>query len=201
LPDSSHYFIISVKPQNMKAHFFAVGLLADVSATELSGQGIDKVGGIMMRSLQEGMPCYAEGEAIGICLVLENYDMEEIEACTYCPLNAVVASGMEGCSSSEVESFCALVQSCGVNECHGNCLDELQAGVECMLKYASCSDTCLAEFDGSRRGGGGGGGGGRGGGGGGFGGGIGPISAGFKAGVVTSSALVAGVMLWMDLFV
>ena len=63
-----------------------------------------------------------------------------------------------------------------------------------MLKYASCSDTCLAEFDGSRRGGGGGGGGG-------FGGGFGPISAGFKAGVVTSSALVAGVMLWMDLFV
>jgi len=177
-------------------YVFAVALLTDVGATALSGQGIDKVGGIMMRSLQEGMPCYAEGEAIGICLVLEKYDMEKIEACTYCPLNAVVASGMEGCSSSEVESFCALVQSCGVNECHRNCLDELQAGVECMLKYASCSDTCLAEFDGSRRGGGG-----RGGGGGGFGGGFGPISAGFKAGVVTSSALVAGVMLWMDLFV
>jgi hypothetical protein len=96
--DSSHYFIISVKPQNMKVHFFAVGLLADVSATSFSGQGIDKVGGIMMRSLQEGMPCYSEGEAIGICLVLE-------EACSYCPLNIVVASGMEGCSSSEVESF------------------------------------------------------------------------------------------------
>ena len=182
----------------MKVYFFAVGLLVDVSATALSGQGIDKVGGIMMRSLQEGMPCYAEGEAIGICLVLENYDTEEIEACANCPLDAFVASGMKECSSSsEMDGFCALVQSCGVNECPRNCLGELQAGVECMLKYASCSDTCLTEFDGSRRGGGGRGGGS---GGFGFGGDFGPTSAGFKAGVVTASALGAGVMLWMDVF-
>ena len=68
-----------------------------------------------------------------------------MEACAYCPLNAVVDSGFDTCSSSDVASLCTLDQSCGVAECHTHCLDELQAAADCMMREVGC-DTCSVAF-------------------------------------------------------
>ena len=72
-----------------------------------------------------------------------------MEACAYCPLNAVVDSGFDTCSSSDVASLCTLDQSCGVAECHTHCLDELQAAADCMMREVGCDPCPVAFFGGS----------------------------------------------------
>ncbi len=44
--------------------------------------------------------------------------------------------------------FCALVESCGVTECHAHCLDELKTGADCILREVGC-DTCSVALSGS----------------------------------------------------
>ena len=130
----------------MKVNILAGSVLADVSAAALSARPIENVeGGIMMRALQANQACKGEGVALGLCLGMNEVKFEDVDACDFCPLNAVVDSGIETCSSSEVASFCALVQSCGVAECHTHCLDELQAGADCIMREVGC-DTCLVEL-------------------------------------------------------
>ena len=130
----------------MKVNILAGSVLADVSAAALSTRPIENVeGGIMMRALQANQACKGEGVALGLCLGMNEVKFEDVDACDFCPLNAVVDSGIETCSSSEVASFCALVQSCGVAECHTHCLDELQAGADCIMREVGC-DTCLVEL-------------------------------------------------------
>ena len=78
--------------------------------------------------------CYADGIVLGLCLLLAGVaELKDIEACASCPLNAAIAIGIGGCLSSDLDQFCTSVQSCGVNECHTTCLDELQALTGCML--------------------------------------------------------------------
>jgi hypothetical protein len=126
----------------MKVNILAVSVLTDVSAAALSARPIKNVeGGIMMRALQANQACEDEGMALGLCLGTYEDAFEDAEACAYCPLNAVVTSGIDTCSSSDVAGFCALVESCGVAECHTHCLDELQAGADCILREVGC-DTC-----------------------------------------------------------
>ncbi len=86
--------------------------------------------------------CYDEGMALGLCLVSAGVTDDAVEACASCPLNAAIASGINGCSSSDLDSFCSSVQSCGVNECHTTCLDDAQAVADCMLRSIQCLDTC-----------------------------------------------------------
>ena len=133
----------------MKVNILAVSVLTDVSAAALSARPIKNVeGGIMMRALQTNQACEDEGMALGLCLGTYEDAFEDAEACAYCPLNAVVTSGIDTCSSSDVAGFCALVESCGVAECHTHCLDELQAGADCILREVGC-DTCLVASGGS----------------------------------------------------
>ena len=133
----------------MKVNILTLSVLTDVSAAALSARPIKKVeGGVMMRALQANQACEDEGIALGLCLGMYEDAREDAEACIYCPLNAVVDSGMDTCSSSDVAGFCALVESCGVIECHTQCLDELQAGADCIMREVGC-DTCSTAFDGS----------------------------------------------------
>jgi len=127
----------------MKVNILAVSVLTDVSAAALSTRPIKNVeGGVMMRALQANQACEGEGVALGLCLGTYKDELEDVEACTYCLLNAVINSGFDSFSSSDVASFCTLVQSCGVAECHTHCLDELQAAADCMMREVGC-DTCL----------------------------------------------------------
>ena len=127
----------------MKVNILAVSVLT-VSAAALNARPIKKVeGGVMMRALQAINACENEGVVLGICLGTYEDAYEDAEACIYCPLNALVDSGLNTCSSSDVAGFCALVESCGVAECHTHCLDELQAGADCILRNAGCG-TCSA---------------------------------------------------------
>jgi len=96
----------------------------------------------MMRAMQANQACKGKGVALGLCVGTNEVEFEDVDACVFCPLNAVVDSGTETCSLSDVASFCALVQSCGVAECHTHCLNELQAGADCIMREAGC-DTCL----------------------------------------------------------
>jgi hypothetical protein len=133
----------------MKVNILAVCVLTDVSAAALSARPIKNVeGGIMMRALQANQACEDEGIALGLCLGTYEDAFEDAKACAYCPLNAVVTSGIDTCSSSDVAGFCALVESCGVAECHTHCLDELQAGADCILREVGC-DTCLVASGGT----------------------------------------------------
>ena len=126
----------------MKVNILAGSVLADVSAAALSARPIENVeGGIMMRALQANQACKGVGVALGLCLGMNEVKFEDVGACDFCPLNAVVDSGINSCSSSDVASFCTLVQSCGVAECHTHCLDELQAVADCMMREVGC-DTC-----------------------------------------------------------
>ena len=81
--------------------------------------------------------CYAEGEALGLCLV--SVDGADTEECASCSLNAAISS-IDGCSSSDVDSFYASVQGCGADACLSTCLDELQAAADCIIEEA-CPDT------------------------------------------------------------
>jgi hypothetical protein len=139
----------SNKKTTMKVNILAVSVLTDVSAAALSARPIKNVeGGIMMRALQANQACEDEGIALGLCLGTYEDAFEDAKACAYCPLNAVVTSGIDTCSSSDVAGFCALVESCGVAECHTHCLDELQAGADCILREVGC-DTCLVASGGT----------------------------------------------------
>ena len=47
-----------------------------------------------MRALQANQVCEGEGVALGLCLGTYEDELEDVEACAYCPLNAVVDSGL-----------------------------------------------------------------------------------------------------------
>ncbi len=94
----------------------------------------------MMRALQaQDQEREAEATELGLCLGSAGVTDYEIKACSFCPLNAAVGSGFDDCSSSDVDSFYAYVQSCGVETCHASCRDELQVVAECVVK-----ETCDA---------------------------------------------------------
>ena len=135
---------------------FAASMLIQVSAAVLSAPLTKKEsGGIMMRVLQAQEDCVDEGTVLGLCLQSAGVtDYEEIKACAFCPMDAAVGSGFDSCSSlDDVANFYAYVQSCGVEACNASCLDELQAGAECVVKsacpYADSYDAATGEDAGS----------------------------------------------------
>jgi hypothetical protein len=120
---------------------FALGILIDVSAAAFNAPTIKKdTGGIMMRALQAQEECEDEGTALDLCLGSANVtDYDDIMACTICPLGSAIVTGFDSCSSADIDSFFALVQSCAVDVCHTACREELQAATECVVN-GCCPD-------------------------------------------------------------
>ena len=82
---------------------------------------------------------------MGLCLESAGVtDYEEIKAYAFCPLDAAVVTCFETCSPSDVDSFYASVQSCGVEACDTTCRNKLQALAECVVEgacpYAASND-------------------------------------------------------------
>ncbi len=121
---------------------FAASILIDVSATSFGAPPPTKknTGGTMMRALQAQNLCEAEGTALGLCLGSAGVtDLYDINACAFCSVDAIVNTGFDDCSASDVDGFYAYIQSCGVDACHTSCRDELQVAAECMIKV-TCPD-------------------------------------------------------------
>ena len=94
----------------------------------------------MMRALQAQNLCEAEGTALGLCLGSAGVtDLDDINACAFCSVDAIVNTGFDDCSASDVDGFYAYIQSCGVDACHTSCRDELQVAAECIIKV-TCPD-------------------------------------------------------------
>ncbi len=105
---------------------FATSILIDVTAGAPPTK--KDAHGIMMRALQAQDQCWAEGTVLGLCLESAGVtDHDVIKACGICPLDAIVVTGFDYCSASDVDGFYAYVQRCGVDACHTSCRDELQA--------------------------------------------------------------------------
>ncbi len=86
----------------------------------------------MMRALQAQNLCEAEDTALELCLA--GLPSEIIDACAFCPIEAIVDTG---CSASDL--FYAYIQRCGDDLCHNGCRDELQVVAECLIKV-TCPD-------------------------------------------------------------
>jgi hypothetical protein len=100
----------------------------------------------MMQALQANQAFKNKGMTSGLCLGMYKDAYEYAEACVYCPLNTDKAISIDTCSLFDAASFCALVKSWGVDECHARYLSELQAGADCILRDLGCFDTCSMAF-------------------------------------------------------
>ena len=133
-----------------------------VSAAESSaGEG-------MMQALQtedwqalQTEDCHAENQALIDCqhglAFIGTYEEKDnsMNECHSCPHDAALTMGLYDyvttgvvmkvpgdCSSSEVDTFCGLLQSCAIDKCHANCDAEFMAYADCGLKMYGCADTC-----------------------------------------------------------